>query len=255
MSGPGPRAQAPTGEPGTASNAPPLVEAAKESASSARTSPAASTPFQAESADMLARDEAKTESVPATITGTANTASARAETSALEPGASGVIHSAPHVNRLTGESAPAGRAPIDLTTAVREAESVGHKRALGGEAHGAITLENGGKFEVRARSHGGGQVDVQVRAEEEIGRSMLHQHASELRADLRAEIPSASVTLPDMSSGAGGGRDSRAYEGQGNGQGFGGSRPSTGTSGVESAKQQGNSLSGPRHSARVRIVL
>jgi hypothetical protein len=254
--GPGARAQAPTGEPGTASNAPPLVEAANERASSARTGPAASTPSQAESGGPGGQDEAKTESVPATIVGNGAGASARAETGAVEPGTPGVIHSAPHVNRLTGESAPPERAPVDLTTAVREAESVGHKRALGGEAHGAITLENGGKFEVRARSHGTGHVDVQVRAEEEIGRSMLHQHASELRADLRAEIPRASVTLPDMSSGAGGGRDSRAYEGQGSGQGFGGTRsPVNGTSGVDSAKQHGNSASGPRQSARVRIVL
>ncbi len=254
---PGTRAQAPDGEPGTGSDAPPLVVAANEGdrPSSARTSPTPSTPVQGKSAEPLAREEAKTESVPATIVGTTNAASVRAETGAVEPGATGVIHSAPHVNRLTGESAPPGRAPVDLTTAVREAESVGHKRALGGEAHGAITLENGGKFEVRARSHETGHVDVQVRAEEEIGRSMLHQHASELRADLRAEIPRASVTLPDMSSGAGGGRDSRAYEGQGNGQGFGGSRPSAGPSGVDSAKQPGNSTSGPRHSARVRIVL
>jgi hypothetical protein len=251
---PGTRAQTPAGEAGAAPNTPPLVAAANEGTSSVHTS-ATTSPFQAEVADTLSREETKTESVPATVVGTANASPTRAETGAVEPGATGVIHSAPHVNRLTGESAPAGRAPVDLTAAVREAESVGHKRALGGEAHGAITLENGGKFEVRARSHETGHVDVQVRAEEEIGRSMLHQHASELRADLRAEIPRASVTLPDMSSGAGGGRDSRAYEGQGNGQSFGGSRPSASASGVDSAKQQGNSASGPRHSARVRIVL
>ena len=254
--GPGTRAQTPAGEPGTApDNLPPLVAAANESASSALTSAATSSPARAEIADTLPREEAKTESAPATIVGTAGAAPARAETGAVEPGATGVIHSAPHVNRLTGESAPSGRAPVDLTTAVREAEAVGHKRALGGEAHGAITLENGGKFEVRARSHESGHVDVQVRAEEEIGRSMLHQHASELRADLRAEIPRASVTLPDMSSGAGGGRDSRAHEGQSNGQGFGGSRPSASPSGIDSAKQLGNSASGPRQSSRVRIVL
>ena len=79
--------------------------------------------------------------------------------------------------------------------AIRNAEAVGHRRVLAGDAHGALTLEDLGRFEVHAHSRDDGRVDVQLRADRREGAAMLDAHAAELRADVRVEVPRAFITV------------------------------------------------------------
>ncbi len=136
--------------------------------------------------------------------------------------------------------------------AVRVAEAVGHRRALASEANGAVTLEHVGRFEVRARPHEGGRVEVHVRAEHEAGSAMLGAHANELRADLRAAIPHATVevTTPETAGGSYGPRERSSGDASRDPR----DRPTS--AGVLSADaEQTLTPSWNRRSARVRIVL
>jgi len=90
-------------------------------------------------------------------------------------------------------------------TAIRNAEAVGHRRVLAGDAHGALSIEDLGRFEVSAKTHEDGRVDVNVRAERRDGAALLEHHAAELRADVRVEVPRASVAVHDASHGSAGG--------------------------------------------------
>lgn len=158
------------------------------------------------------------------------------------------------VKPMTVEDRAELRSADEANGAVRVAEAVGHRRALAGEAHGSVTLEHVGRFEVRARPHEGGRVEVHVHAEQKAGSTILGAHATELRADLRAAIPHATVDVAtpetagasygprERSSGGDASRDPR-------------DRP-TSTGGVLSAEaEQPLTASWNRRNARVRIVL
>ena len=85
---------------------------------------------------------------------------------------------------------------VDATaTAIRNAEAVGHRRVLAGDAHGALTLEDLGRFEVYARTRDDGRVEVQVHADRREGAAVLDAHAAELRADVRVEVPRAFIAV------------------------------------------------------------
>jgi hypothetical protein len=83
---------------------------------------------------------------------------------------------------------------------VQNAEAVGHRRALTEDAHGAVTVEDLGRFEVRAHAHETGRIDVHVSADRDTANVALDAHATELRADLRAEIPRAVVDVDTSGS-------------------------------------------------------
>jgi len=105
--------------------------------------------------------------------------------------------------KLRGASALEGGADGDATAnAIRNAEAVGHRRVLAGEAHGSLSVEDLGRFEVSARTSEDGRVDVQVRAQHRDGAALLEHHAAELRADVRIEVPRAFVAVQDASHGA-----------------------------------------------------
>ena len=147
--------------------------------------------------------------------------------------------------------------------AVRNAEAVGHRRVLAGEAHGSLMLDSLGRFEVNAMTRADGRVEVHVRAEHRDGAAMLDKHAAELRADVRIEIPRAFIAVQDVPGEAPAGTSSRSSGREPEGreeradrhaeQTFYGTKSVTGaTRATEPATSEASNL---RRSARVRIVL
>ncbi|HSO36318.1 MAG TPA: hypothetical protein VLT33_27515 [Labilithrix sp.] len=168
----------------------------------------------------------------------------------------------PAATPLTAAPMTAAAAGESGEAAVRSAEAVGHRRVLAGDAHGALAIEDLGRFEVSARSRDDGRVDVHVRADHRAGAAMLESHAAELRADIRIEVPRAFVevhTAPnaahDGSNGAqarssgrdAGARDERASQQRGERAGALAAESSAPT---PDAKASAN-----RRLSRVRIVL
>ncbi|MDB4947095.1 MAG: hypothetical protein JWP97_6629 [Labilithrix sp.] len=162
-----------------------------------------------------------------------------------------------NVNVMTADSvtAQAGQPADGIARAVENAEAVGHRRVLAGDAHGALSVEDLGRFEVRARTHEDGRVDVQVQAEHRQGAALLDAHAAELRADVRAEVPRAQVHVGSHgSSGADTAAGSFARSGQRDGDSQGrDARP--GRTAEAGTVTPSTGASTDRRSSRVRIVL
>jgi hypothetical protein len=163
------------------------------------------------------------------------------------------VHRQAGVKPMTVDGAPL-RSTDEANAAVRVAEVAGHRRALASEAHGAVTLEHVGRFEVRARPHDGGRVEVQVQAEHKAGSAMLGAHAEELRADLRAAIPHATVDV--TTPGTAGSSDGRERSAGGDTSRDLSDRPTAAPRHSPPADaEQPLAASWNRRNARVRIVL
>jgi hypothetical protein len=163
------------------------------------------------------------------------------------------VHRQSGVKPMTVDGAPL-RSTDEANAAVRVAEVAGHRRALASEAHGAVTLEHVGRFEVRARPHDGGRVEVQVQAEHKAGSAMLGAHAEDLRADLRAAIPHATIDV--TTSGAAGSSDGRERSAGGDTARDSSDRPTAAPRHSSPADaEQPLAASWNRRNARVRIVL
>ncbi len=177
--------------------------------------------------------------------------------------ASGSLTAAPGKAQAGGLAAESsGEATAN---AIRNAEAVGHRRVLAGDAHGALSVGELGRFEVSAKTQDDGRVDVHVRAEQHAGAALLEHHAAELRADVRIEIPRAFVAVQDSpaaqhgSSGGAtnGGAQSRTSERDASSQNERGSGDARGERGgaVAIAPVAAPKPSSNKRLARVKIVL